>query len=143
MNSDSSGGGQIQGEGHQDGPFALAEVVAGRLAGGDGIAENAQDVVAKLEGFAQRQGEGGVAAEQFVGGAAQRAAEGERMLRGVLGRLEADDGLGPADGAGAVPPRAGDLFQDVEVLPGHHFGPHEVEDQPRPAAGGRACRRSR
>ncbi len=31
----------------------------------------------------------------------------------------------------------GHLFQDVQVLPRHHLGPHEVEDQPRPASRGR------
>ena len=30
----------------------------------------------------------------------------------------------------------GDLFEDVQVLAGHHFGAHQVEDQPCPAAGG-------
>ena len=30
----------------------------------------------------------------------------------------------------------GDFFQDVQILPGHHFGAHQVEDQPRRAAGG-------
>ena len=47
----------VEGQGDQHGALALDEVVAGGLAGGGGVAEDAEQVVAQLEGLAQRQPE--------------------------------------------------------------------------------------
>ena len=49
------GRGGVEGEGDQDGALALDQVVAGGLAGGGRVAEDAEQVVAELEGLAQRQ----------------------------------------------------------------------------------------
>ena len=51
------GGGGVEGEGDQHGALALDQVVAGRLAGGGRVAEDAEQVVAELERLAEREAE--------------------------------------------------------------------------------------
>ena len=73
-------GGSVQGEGDQHGPLALDQVVAGRLAGGRRVTEDAQQVVAQLEGLAQRQAEGTQPAQLVGVTARQRGPDVQRAL---------------------------------------------------------------
>ena len=47
----------VEGEGDEHGALALDQVIAGGLAGDDGVAEDAEQVVAELEGLAEREAE--------------------------------------------------------------------------------------
>ena len=51
------GGRAVEGQRDQHGALALDQVVAGGLAGGGRVAEDAEQVVAQLEGLAERQPE--------------------------------------------------------------------------------------
>ena len=53
------GGERVERQGDQDGALALDEVVAGGLAGRRRVAEDAEDVVAQLEGLARAGGRSG------------------------------------------------------------------------------------
>ena len=103
------------------GPLALAQVVARGFAGDGGVAEDAEQVVAQLEGHADVGAEAAVAGDQVGVGARDRRAEVQRPLDGV-GR-----GLVPVDlqrrpGGGV----AGGLDEHVEVLPAEDLGAHRL-----------------
>ena len=53
----SAAGRAVEGQGDQHRALALDQVVAGRLAGGRGVAEHPEQVVAQLERLAERQPE--------------------------------------------------------------------------------------
>ncbi len=53
----SAAAGALQRQRDQHGALALGEVVAGRLPGDAGVAVHAEQVVAQLEGLAERQAE--------------------------------------------------------------------------------------
>ena len=68
-----SGGSRSPGERDEHGALALAQVVAARLAGDRGVAEDAEQVVAQLEGDAERQPEGAQRVELAGDAAGERA----------------------------------------------------------------------
>ena len=122
----SAAGRGVEGQRDQHGALALDEVVAGRLAGGGRVAEDAEQVVAQLERLAQRQPERRQLGQRRRGRAGERGAEVERSLDGVLGRLVAQHrhrgvDVGVAAGLGG----------DVEELAGDHLGAAQVEDVER------------
>ena len=114
--------GALAGQHDQVGLLALAQVVPGRLAGDLGGAEHPEDVVAELEGLAQRQPVGRVGPGQAGRAAGQGEAEVQRPLDGVLARLVGQD---PADGVlvGGAP--AG--LDQVQVLAAHQLRAQPVE----------------
>ena len=116
----------VQGQGHQDGALALDEVVAGRLAGGGRVSEDAEQVVAQLEGLAEREPEGAEDAQLLLAASCQRRADVQRSLDGVLRGLVAQHGHGGID-VGHAP----GLHRDVEELAGDHLGAAAVEDVER------------
>ena len=126
--------------------LALAQVVADRLAGERRVAEGADDVVAHLEGVAERQA---VAAQpgQQLGpalGRGEHGADVERALDRVLAALVAGDALGLGEA-----PLALHRAEDVEVLADVELDAQLVPELPdlrsarRSAAGRRARRRGR
>ena len=135
------------GQGKQHRALALAQVVAGRLAGGLRRAEDAQLVVAQLEGDADVLAEGG----QVLGGgpariqAGQEGADEQRVAHRVPGRLVTHDRQGVvvhASGRGTRLPAPGQgqvLAAHIEELAQGHLGGHGVEGAPgvpgRSAAG--------
>src|SRR5699024_2120190 len=84
------------GEGPCDehGPLALAQVVAGGLAGDLGITEDAEHVVAQLEGLTERESVAGERRQVLLARVAGGGADEQRVLDGVLGALVADDVAG-------------------------------------------------
>ena len=80
--------------------LALAEVVADRLAGDGGVAEHVEQVVAQLEGLAERERRYAVSGSgEVVEPAGERRTQVQRPLHGVLAGLVPLDELGP----GAIP----------------------------------------
>ena len=63
--------------------LALAQVVSRGLAGACFVAEDAQDVVAQLEGQADREAEASQRVELVSVGASQGGADHERLLHAV------------------------------------------------------------
>ena len=121
------GGGGVEGEGDQHGALALDQVVAGGLAGGGRVAEDAEQVVAELERLAQRQAERRQLRASSSGrGAGERGADVQRPLDGVLRGLVAQHGHRGVD-VGA----AAGLDRHVEELPGDHLRAAPVEDLER------------
>src|SRR5256884_6866297 len=105
--------------------LALAQVVADRLAGDGGVAEDTEDVVAQLEGRTERQPEGAERIGELVEAACQRRAKMQRPFDGVL------PGLVPLDPSrlhrvAAAARRA----LEVEILPDAELDPQLVEDGP-------------
>src|SRR5690606_39077168 len=117
----------------QHGVLALAQVVEGRLAGLAGRAERAEYVVAELERLAERQPEPGVGAQQGGLAPGQRAADLQRPLDGVLGRLVADRRQRLLDARPGA-----ELGQHVQILAADDLGAHGVEQAvrgPQPVRG--------
>jgi hypothetical protein len=114
-----AGVGRLERHRDQGRALALAQVVAGGLAGDGRVAEDAQDVVAQLERLAERQAVAGVAVEDGLLGAGEHRAEVQRLLDRVLGALVAGDPQRALDGAAAA-----GLLEQVEVLPAHELGAH-------------------
>ena len=87
------------GEGVRDehGALALAQVVAGGLARGGGVAEDPQQVVAQLERLTQVEPVAGQGGEVLVAGATGGRADEQGVLDGVLGALEPDHVFGALD----------------------------------------------
>ena len=67
--------------------LALAQVVTDRLAGDGDVPEHPEDVVAQLEGLAERQPERAERVGELFEAAGERGAEMQRPLDGVLPRL--------------------------------------------------------
>ena len=120
------GGGGVEGQRDQHGALALDQVVAGGLAGRLRVAEDAEQVVAQLEGLAERQPERRQRVEGRGSRAGQRGADVQRPLDGVLRRLVAQHGHRGVD----VGPAAG-LHGHVEELPGDHLRAAQVEQVER------------
>ncbi len=124
----------LQSRGDQHRALALAQVVAGRLAGLRRVAEDAEHVVAQLERLAERQPVArSSAASSAAAAPASAPAEVQRLLDRVLRALVPDHATGPLQRA-LRPPAGHGLLEHVEVLPGHELGAHLVED---PLARGR------
>ena len=111
--------------------LALAQVVAGRLAGLGRVAEHAEHVVAQLERLAERQA---VAPSRPPAGRRRRA--GERAHRAAAGARRCtwrSCSGSPVRARSTRCCRAGPAagrLEHVEVLPAHQLGAHQVEDRP-------------
>ena len=125
----------------QHGALALDEVVTRGLAGRRGVAEHAEQVVAQLEGLAERQAEAPSARPPCPGSAPARAAPMcSGPLDGVLRGLVAQHGHRRVD-VGA----AAGLHGHVEELAGDHLRAAQVEHlerRPTTWGSGRPQRRS-
>ncbi len=113
---------RVQRQGDQHGALALDEVVARRLAGRRRVAEDAEQVVAQLEGLAQRQAEAGELVDHLGEAPRQGGADVQGPLDGVLRRLVAQHRHRRVHVG--RPPR---LRRDVEELPGDHLAAGQVE----------------
>ncbi len=100
---------------HENGAFALAQVVAGGLAGECFVAEHAEDVVAELEGASERGAEVGQPGDDLLVGSGQRGTDLDRSLHGVAGRLVLHDALHPRQRPGKVVLVGRVLGEHVEV----------------------------
>jgi hypothetical protein len=80
--------GAFAGDRHQIGGLPLAQVVTGGLAGHQGVAERAEEVVAQLEGQARTPARVAQGAPGGVARPGQCGAEGERALHGVQRALQ-------------------------------------------------------
>ena len=108
--------------------FALAKVIASGLAGHLGVAEDAQDVIAQLEGLAEGEPIVGQDRNVVGGEAACLSADRQRVLDRVFGGLVTDHVPGGLDvligGAIAqIPDRLG----QIEILAGHQLSAHPIE----------------
>src|SRR5947208_8566406 len=106
--------------------LALARLVSDRLAGDSGIAEDAEDVVAQLEGLTERQPEGAERIGELVEATRQRRAQMQGPFDRVL------PGLVPLDpGRLHRVAAAAGCALEVEVLADAELDPQLVEDGPR------------
>ena len=118
----------LQGDRDQHGALALREVVAGRLPGDHRVAVHPEQVVAQLEGLAEREPEAGQRLEQHRVGAGQRGADVQRPLDGVLRGLVAQHPHRLLDVRGAAR-----LHRHVEELAGDDLAAGQVEEAERVA----------
>ena len=115
-------GRQVDGQRDEQGPLALAQIVAGRLAGLDRVAEHAEHVVAQLERLTERHGVGDSAANTSSGApaiAAPRCSGPSTVYLLVLNSATRS--------ASVDRERAARLDEHVEVLAGHDELAHVVE----------------
>ena len=137
-------GRRVEGVGHEHGALALAQVVARGLAGGLGVAEDAEQVVAQLERLTEGEAVVGQGSERPVGRAADERADEQRVLDGVLRALEADHLAGRGDpGIEVEPVPAAGRLEQVEELAAHELRAHRVEELAAAGelVGGQAARR--
>ena len=112
----------VERERDQHGALALDQVVAGRLAGDGRVAEDAEQVVAQLEGLAQRQPEPAELGDHLGARPGEGGADVERPLDGVLRRLVAQHRHRRVHVG-----RPACLGGDVEELAGDDLAAGEVE----------------
>ena len=120
----------LDGQGEQQRPLALAQVVARGLAGHRGVAEHPEQVVAQLERHPDVRPEAAVTGHQVRFRTGDRRAEVQWPFDGVRGRLVAVDLQ-----CGARRRIAGGLDEHVEVLPAEHLRAHRLP-RGRRAGGG-------
>jgi methylenetetrahydrofolate reductase (NADPH) len=108
----------------EDCPLALPKVITCGLAGHCWIAEDSEQVIAELEGLAERDAIAGECGKCFDRPVAERRAEMQRSFDGVLRRLEPSDAKGTVDRTATTR-----LFNDIEELAGHQLDPHSIGDR--------------
>ncbi|CAB4749200.1 unannotated protein [freshwater metagenome] len=123
-------GGAVERGGNDDGALALAKVVAGWLSGLLGVAEDAENVVAHLEGLAEREAVGGECGVNLGGCPCQCRTDMQRPLDRVLRRLVLDDAQCALDRSATAC-----LLEEVEVLARHELRAHLVVDALGPLQG--------
>ena len=129
----------LEGQRDQHGPLALAQVVAGGLAGHRRVAEHAEHVVAQLERLAERQP---VAVVRRRAARARRR-RARRRAAAAARPCTSRSCSGSTCSARSTGRRRLRLLEHVEVLPAHQLGAHPVVDGAGRAAGPRPAARSR
>ena len=133
------GRGAVQSVGDQLSTLALAQIIADGFAGEVGVAEDAEDVIAQLERYAQRQAGLRQCVLQVRTPAGQCAAEHQGVLGGVFGGLIGQHIAGSAHGGGLRVCRRSNLSQHIQVLAGDHLSVHALKDFPGRGGGSRCC----